>query len=238
MTPQTRGILLSLREMLADIVRLVERVEKELATIPGILRQLAWMEESITSLKNRIDDVLLNASETVPHSGTFSKADIRRLRNLNQHLTDITAHLHATFADITPPLDTKCASPDDPMYDYEVVAKISYVLRDDDPAFANDEDNILAIREEIPESLPDGIHIADDFCEASITLARIYDEPHCWLFHDLYDHRYGADQPALSLRDCLRIGRIYIDVQVWQQYCFDLQRGKWLKVSSGFHAES
>ena len=32
--------------------------------------------------------------------------------------------------------------------------------------------------------------------------------PHCWLFHDLYDHSYGLEQPTLSLQDCLRMGRI------------------------------
>ncbi|MDP1635258.1 MAG: hypothetical protein Q8L69_11335, partial [Gallionellaceae bacterium] len=54
-------------------------------------------------------------------------------------------------------------------------------------------------------------------------------EPHCHLFHDLYDHSYGVEQPSVPLRDCLRIGTVWIDVVIRQQYCLDLETGKWDK---------
>lgn len=56
-------------------------------------------------------------------------------------------------------------------------------------------------------------------------IERKFAEPHCWLFHDLNDHAYGPASPMLSLEDCLRIGRIHVDVQIWQQYVFDAQGG-------------
>lgn len=42
-----------------------------------------------------------------------------------------------------------------------------------------------------------------------------------WLLESLYDYDLGCDAQKVSMRDCLRIGRILVDVQVSQQYEFD-----------------
>jgi hypothetical protein len=52
-------------------------------------------------------------------------------------------------------------------------------------------------------------------------MAQLDGEPHCWLFHDLYDHSYGFSKPSVPLRDCLRIGKIWVDVVIRQQYYLD-----------------
>lgn len=36
----------------------------------------------------------------------------------------------------------------------------------------------------------------------------------------------GGKRRMLSFQDCLRIGKIFVDVQVQQQYCFDLEKGE------------
>ena len=53
-------------------------------------------------------------------------------------------------------------------------------------------------------------------------MAQLDGEPHCWLFHDLYDHSYGFSKPCVPLRDCLRIGKVWVDVVIRQQYCLDI----------------
>jgi hypothetical protein len=49
------------------------------------------------------------------------------------------------------------------------------------------------------------------------------------LFHDLYDHSYGLDMPSLSLKDCTRVGSIWVDVIIRQQYFLDVASGNWSK---------
>lgn len=72
-----------------------------------------------------------------------------------------------------------------------------------------------------------------DFREAGRPFpGRLNETPHCWLFHDLYDHSYGLGQPALSLRDCLRIDRIWVRVAVEHQATLDLETGHWLPAES------
>jgi hypothetical protein len=67
-----------------------------------------------------------------------------------------------------------------------------------------------------------------DYRESGRTdVAQLDGEPHCWLFHDLYDHSYGFSKPSVPLRDCLRIGMILVDVVIRQQYCLDIATGEW-----------
>ena len=46
--------------------------------------------------------------------------------------------------------------------------------------------------------------------------------PYGWLFHDLYDHRYGLSQPALNLGDCCASGEFG-----WICACGTERRGIW-----------
>ena len=64
-------------------------------------------------------------------------------------------------------------------------------------------------------------------------MAQLDGEPHCWLFHDLYDHSYGFSKPCVPLRDCLRIGKVWVDVVIRQQYCLDIATGEWVSTPDG-----
>ena len=142
-----------------------------------------------------------------------------QLLALNRRLRAIDPLLKSIAEDVTPRLEAKLLDQNDPMYDYEIEVRLDFILREDDPDYAEDDDNILTTRSESLKYLrSDGTlnyseGIGPDALEA---------EHHCWRFHDLYDHDYGEDAPHLSLHDCLRVGKIYIDVQVWQQYDIDL----------------
>lgn len=115
------------------------------------------------------------------------------------------------------------------MNDYEVEALIDYELREDDPEYDDTDDNPLASREENFNCTV--IFDPDQYwCELLPGQeSAVYGEPHCRLFYDLYHNHYGGKRRSLSFQDCLRIGKIFIDVQVQQQYCFDLEKGEWIK---------
>ena len=63
-------------------------------------------------------------------------------------------------------------------------------------------------------------------------LDQLAQEAHCWLFHDLYSHSYGSyqgndDMKELSLQDCLRVGSIWVDIEVRHQAFLDIDSGEW-----------
>ena len=151
----------------------------------------------------------------------LTDAQISQLLGLNRRISDIYPLLRSVSEDVTPRMEAKLADQNDPMYDYEIEAILCFILREDDPDYDENDDNVLTTRKKFLKCLPSIEYESRDFAEP-IGSAGLQAEPHCWLFHDLYDHEYGTQSPRLSFHDCLRIGRIYIDVQVWQQYDFDL----------------
>ena len=152
----------------------------------------------------------------------LTEPEVVQLRALNRRLVDITRHLGSVAKDVTPRLEAKLADPADPMYDYEIEVRIDYILREDDPEYDDEEDNILATG---TESLKNLCFLDENYYKG-IGSDGLKAESQCWLFHDLHDHDYGLESPRVPHRDCLRIGRIYVDVQVWQQYDFDVSEAE------------
>ena len=180
-------------------------------------------EQSIVGLSGKLHDVYL-ADRTLRgywwDEKTLNDAEISQLLALNRRLRAINPLLRSIANDVTPRLEAKLADPNDPMYDYEIEARLDFILREDDPDYAEDDDNILTTRSESLKCLKSDRDM--NFSEG-IGPGALEAEPHCWRFHDLYDHEYGEDAPCLSFHDCLRVGKIFIDIQVWQQYDFNLQ---------------
>jgi hypothetical protein len=152
----------------------------------------------------------------------LAEDEVSQLVALNRQLMDVTQHIRSVADDVRPRLQAKLADPDDPMVDFEIDARIDYVLREDDPDYAEEDDNYLSTRTESVKELP----VLDWECPpGSDVPLGLKAEPHGWLFHDLYSVGYGRESPRLSFKDCLRIGTILIDVQVSQQYRFDVATG-------------
>ena len=134
---------------------------------------------------------------------------------------------------LEPPLQVRVTDPDDPMNDYEIEASIYYILQENDPTFNECEDNFLTIRRYISlkEIRKDATLLCDgnDWREIGRSdTDQLAQDPHCWLFHDLYSHSYGGDNmEALSLHDCLRIGSIWVDVAIQHQATLDIASGHW-----------
>ena len=106
--------------------------------------------------------------------------------------------------------------------DYEIEVVLDYYLREDDPAYRDDDDNILAKRcYSLKGVASDGDLWFDDGENHNVFEGwdghPMKDEHHCWLFHDLYDHSY-RDSSRLPWKDIMRIGTIWVDIQVWPTF--------------------
>ncbi len=184
---------------------------------------VAACQESIAQLSAKVD-ALFEADDALiekSRSASLSDSEVTQVLALNRQLAELTRFLKTTVDDATPRLETKLADSNDPMFDYEIDAHIAYVLREDDPEYVEDDDNYLTTQIESLKGQP--VSDIEDWAESHIQPGLLA-EPHCWLFHDLYDHGGGRESPKVSLRDCLRIGRIWVDVKISQQYVFDVPR--------------
>jgi len=101
------------------------------------------------------------------------------------------------------------------IHDYEIDVKVSFYLDENDPEYTDDRDNIMA----------EFCHPCIDKNGSRIDPTRDYNDltpnysnplnfrPHCYTFHELYDHRV----PKLTFRDLLRIGMICTEIIVLDQ---------------------
>lgn len=178
-------------------------------------------QESMAQLSAKVDALFEADGRLIAksHSKCLSDNEVNQVLGLNRQLADLPRFLKMTAEDITPRLKAKIADPNDPMFDFEIDADIAYMLREDDPEYIEDGDNYLTTRNECLKIDPDSE--IRDWAEPHIQ-ASLRAEPHCWYFHDLYDHDCGPKSPKVPLRDCLRIGTIVVDVQILQQYVFDV----------------
>ena len=151
-------------------------------------------------------------------SSALIPQEVEALLHLNRQLRQVEQLIDHAHQQSLQRLSAKACSPDDPMRDFEIDAEIDYVLRKDDPAWQEDSDNILTSRRINLSRGKRATFRQGDCCEDHPHLQAIHGEPHCYLFHDLYDHDYGPAHAALSFQDCVRIGEIWIDVVIRQQY--------------------
>ena len=107
--------------------------------------------------------------------------------------------------------DKRINDPEDWVEDYNIDSFITFILDENDPAYNEEDDNVLVqIREtgytswENPGDFTTNSDV--NFSEyANMEGHPMQNEHHCWLFHDLYDHH------DLDWRNILRIGHIHLD---------------------------
>jgi hypothetical protein len=170
----------------------------------------------------------------VPPAG--SELDLKLL-DMNAKLGELETKLHELLSPLEPALRTKVRDEADPMADFNLECKLDFHLAEDDPTYSEEDDNILVSKcgtmaiSDDAHSLSGKYRMGyNDRYVEGVTDKGILSVPHSWLFHELYDHGYGPlDGPALSFKDCARIGRVWVDVVITQQYVFDLKTGKLIK---------
>ena len=134
------------------------------------------------------------------------------LRHLNETLRQIEEKYSAVMAPKYEELKARVADPLDWLQEFNFDFAITYYLRDDDPEYEEDDDNILIA----VEYLFLGVGSSAGFGNtADINFAegpeRFSGEWHCYLYHELYDHL------GLDWRDLLRIGSLYVDIKIEEQ---------------------
>lgn len=177
------------------------------------------------------DEVMKKSNRYIP----FTQSEINQLLCLNQRLSKLERHLLNEGNRLEPPLQMRMADPNDPMNDYEIEAKLYYILRKTDSAFNDDDDNYLTMRYiDLKGCAKNNSRFCDgeDWREILPSTDQLDQAPHCWLFHDLYDHDYGENMKALSLRDCLRIGSIWVVISVEHQADLVIDNGEWLPATA------
>ncbi len=106
-------------------------------------------------------------------------------------------------------LTARQADPDDWMQDFNLELVITCYLREDDPDYAENDDNVLWQVEEMYLESPWGFgHTEIDHQEFHPWFEG---EHHAYLYHELYDHT------PLDCLDLLRIGNIGIDLKIEEQ---------------------
>lgn len=206
---------------------------KDKDTLGWVLVQAAEIESATSLLKKRLTTLTKTISskmcnETLDKEQLLTPKDVQGLLQLNRHLAKLEDFLVAQESSLSAILANKEADPNDPMADYEIEAELHYTLREDDPEWSDDSDNFLTQRTESLKGSATCV-MSDDFRENRPGMEEVNTEPHCWLFHDLYDHRYGLTKPDVPLLDCLRLGKVWVDVVIRQQYWLNLETGEWDK---------
>jgi hypothetical protein len=159
----------------------------------------------------------------------LTPSEIDRLLTLNQRLAKLERYLLDEAQRLEPPLQRRVADPQDAMNDYEIEAELHYSLRASDPDFDEDEDNVMTERAYTLKNLRKDTELCDGFdWREPGTLSELDQAPHCRLFHELYDHGYGKARRTLSLRDCSRVGSVWVIISVEHQADLDIDQDKWL----------
>jgi hypothetical protein len=214
-----------------QISRLSRSLKRKTSNLSGTFTELDSALDHVITSTNKVEaiiDRLLDDENWTSEPTSFTADETKRLQNLNHVMNDISEFMHRTADAIRPAMHAKTADNRDPMYDYEIEAELDYALRNDDPEYDEDSDNYLSSRSESLRFDRNEDDLNDDW-RGSLTPEAFLSEPLSWLLHSLTEHSYGPEGPRVRLKNCLRIGRILLDIQVWHQYVFDINEGKWIK---------
>jgi hypothetical protein len=160
----------------------------------------AWEEHCLSA--QRTDYLSLNSDEK-----SFLNSINDQLRQLEDMYSPI---MDAKIQE----LQMRISDPSDWIWDFNLSFVITFYLRDDDPDYEEDDDNILM---EFTERFfrKDPLDLEWGFGATNVNHAvpsqYFTGEHHCYLYHQLYDHCY------LDWRDLLRIGSLYVDIKIEEQ---------------------
>lgn len=144
----------------------------------------------------------------------LSKEQKTRLKKLNDKLADLEKNIKREALSLIDKAEPRVADQNDWVEDYEIECFITLSLREDDPDYCEDSDNILVQLWEIGKTSKQweyGVGDGNNHNEFAHWNHPMKDEYHCWLFYCLYDHT------DLGWINMLRIGFIWVDVEVIYQ---------------------
>jgi len=104
--------------------------------------------------------------------------------------------------------------------DYELDVIITFWLKESDPDFDEERDNIVAVLNESIKHNNFTTHLGGNKNHNEFQYWEwhsMQDEQHCWLYHCLYDH---CD---ISWIDILRIGQVWVEFDCRLQNCIEIE---------------
>lgn len=140
------------------------------------------------------------------------------LVNLNNRLSQIEQQLKKEALAIIATMDKRIEDDKDWINDYEIECTVEFYLNENDPAYSDEEDNLLAEFTEGVGLLRYADHslLASENNWNDCSIPDMdhpeQNEHHCWFYHQLYDHS------KISWDDMLRIGDIWVDINLMLQH--------------------
>jgi len=147
----------------------------------------------------------------------LSKEQRTFLQNLNKRLMKLEQLVYKEFESLSLEGDKRIADPEDWVEDYELECDFIFILKEDDQKYDPDNENILIILQEEGNDfyknhefgIMDGMNHNPYFSPEETDTDE--ENFHCWLYHYLYDHT------KLGWANTLRIGKIWIDINMTYQ---------------------
>lgn len=177
---------------------------------------------SVFSKKIEVNNIIFHffgAKQTMVKIYELTSLQKKLLSNLNCKLTTLEFDIKKEVRDLMHNAEKKISDPNDWLEDYEIECTIAFILKEDDPEFNVDSDNILAkLKEFFCKKYIENNPLADgkNYNEFQNWNHPMKNEHHCWLYHSLYDHAH------LNWNDMLRIGSIWIDIKIILQKIINL----------------
>lgn len=148
---------------------------------------------------------------------TLNAEDRTFLMTINERLKQLEEQFLPMMNAKGEELQARVANPADWMQDFNLDIVFTFYLREDDPEYEEDDDNILMqIRESTFDyNLPDrddhGFGITSTYYCGEYRDDYEEGQHHCYMYHELYAYSY------LDWSDLLRIGDIYVDIKIEEQ---------------------
>jgi hypothetical protein len=146
---------------------------------------------------------------------SFNADEKAWLCSLNEQLRQLEDKFSSIMDIKLQELQARVADPSDWMMDFNLDFVITYYLREDDPEYEEDDDNILMEFDELFSIRKNRLDLDWGFGATNVNHAvpgRYFTgEQHCYLYHQLYDHCY------LDWRDLFRVGGLYVDIKIEEQ---------------------
>jgi len=166
--------------------------------------QKAWREHRQNSTRTEYSS--LNESERA------------WLRTLNETLRQLEYKFYPIMDAKHKELQARVADPSDWLLEFNLNCLITFYLREDDPEYEEDDDNILMEIDEMYIELKSSDRDPERDWGFGATNVHhgdqdifLSDGPHCSLYHGLYDHL------GLDWHDLFRIGNLWVDIKIDEQ---------------------
>jgi len=200
---------------------------KELSAVDDCIRQF-----DKTLLRSK---TFLHLESQFPESSRITSQDLpndelSELTRINKEFVNAASQFESMASDMATVLERKLEDQTDLLWDYEMDAKVGFQLHHDDPAFSDEDDNLLKEMDlhlsNEKENPTDWKIIEMDwptgYCGDPLPRGKI-------LHLLLQNYPNLSAHPPVNLRDVARVRGLWLDLKVAYQLYYDVKEGKWVK---------